>query len=200
MVLTIPAALAQTTNESSRMQYTGREEYFKKLDANRDGIVSLQELESAPDWQKNPLSAEEYFKKLDSNGDGGISLDEYTTRPVSTSQVERITKASEKSSGGSSVRNTRNYPHHNYAPTAHPLSQRAPATSAPAAKSASNIEPKPVKKYMAPSSSLKTATSLKPATKTTTSMKTQSPASPAASRKAAKSKEKKSPYTIPASS
>jgi hypothetical protein len=52
------------------------EEFFKKLDSNGDGGISLDEFKAGPRAQKDPAKAEERFKKLDTNSDGKVSLEE----------------------------------------------------------------------------------------------------------------------------
>ena len=53
------------------------EEVFKKLDANSDGGISLDEFKAGPRAQKDPTKAEEHFKKLDANSDGKVTPDEF---------------------------------------------------------------------------------------------------------------------------
>ncbi len=53
------------------------EEMFKKLDANADGSVTLEEFKAAPKAQKDPAKAEEKFKKMDADSSGGVSLEEF---------------------------------------------------------------------------------------------------------------------------
>jgi hypothetical protein len=52
------------------------EEFFKKLDTNSDGNISLDEFKASPRGQKDSAQAEEHFKKLDANGDGKVTLEE----------------------------------------------------------------------------------------------------------------------------
>ena len=53
------------------------EAIFKKLDANSDGSVSLDEFKASPRGQKDPAKAEAAFKKLDADSNGSLSLDEF---------------------------------------------------------------------------------------------------------------------------
>ena len=52
-------------------------EAFKKLDANSDGSVSLEEFKAGPRAQKDPARAEEIFKKMDKDSDGKLTLEEF---------------------------------------------------------------------------------------------------------------------------
>lgn len=49
---------------------------FKKLDANSDGSVSLEEFKASPRGQKDPAKAEEAFKRMDKDSDGKLTLEE----------------------------------------------------------------------------------------------------------------------------
>lgn len=53
------------------------EAMFKKLDANSDGSVTLEEFKAAPKAQKDPAKAEARFKKIDADSSGGGSLEEF---------------------------------------------------------------------------------------------------------------------------
>ena len=53
------------------------EEIFKKLDANNDGAVSLDEFKASPRGQKDAAKAEEIFKKMDTSNDGKLTLEEF---------------------------------------------------------------------------------------------------------------------------
>ena len=50
------------------------EAVFKKLDANSDSAVSLEEFKTG---KKDAAKAEENFKKRDKDGDGKLSLEEF---------------------------------------------------------------------------------------------------------------------------
>lgn len=52
------------------------EAQFKKLDANSDGKLSLDELKGKAEGKKAE-AAEKRFKALDKDNDGSVSLDEY---------------------------------------------------------------------------------------------------------------------------
>lgn len=56
------------------------EAYFKQMDANDDGGISLIEFKASPAGKNNPRMAEEYFKILDADGDQRLSLAELTSR------------------------------------------------------------------------------------------------------------------------
>ena len=56
------------------------EEIFKKLDANSDVSLSMDEFKAGPMGKKDPAKAEEIFKKLDKNSDGKLSLEEWKAR------------------------------------------------------------------------------------------------------------------------
>ena len=53
------------------------EEIFKKLDADGDGNVTLEEFKKGPKSKEHPEKAEEIFKKIDANSDGNITLEEF---------------------------------------------------------------------------------------------------------------------------
>lgn len=53
-------------------------EVFKKLDANGDGKVSLEEFKAGPAGKKDPAKAEEIFKKKDKDNDGSLTLEEFS--------------------------------------------------------------------------------------------------------------------------
>lgn len=54
---------------------------FKKLDANADGKLTLEEFKAGPRWKKEPEKAEGVFKKRDKDSSGDISLEEFTAKP-----------------------------------------------------------------------------------------------------------------------
>ena len=52
-------------------------EVFKKLDANADGSVTLEEFKAGPRAAKDPDKAAEIYKKIDANADGSVTLEEF---------------------------------------------------------------------------------------------------------------------------
>lgn len=52
------------------------EEYFKKLDANGDGKLSLAEFKGKAEGDR-AAKMEERFKKMDKNSDGSVTLEEF---------------------------------------------------------------------------------------------------------------------------
>ena len=55
------------------------DEAFKKLDANSDGGITLDEFKAGPRGQKDPARAEAAYKKIDKDGDGKVTLEEFKT-------------------------------------------------------------------------------------------------------------------------
>ena len=56
------------------------EAMFRKLDADSNGAVSLEEFKASPRARKDPAKADDAFKKRDANNDGSLSLDELKAR------------------------------------------------------------------------------------------------------------------------
>ena len=52
------------------------EAYFKKMDTNDDGGISIIEFKASPAGKNNPRMAEEYFRNMDTNSDQRVSLAE----------------------------------------------------------------------------------------------------------------------------
>jgi len=57
-------------------------EMFKKLDANNDSSLSLEEFKASPRSKKNPDKAEGAYKKMDKDSDGKLTLEEFSAKPV----------------------------------------------------------------------------------------------------------------------
>jgi Ca2+-binding EF-hand superfamily protein len=57
-------------------------EVFKKMDANSDGSVTLEEFKAVGMGKKDPAKGEALFKKKDKDADGKLSLEEYTAQPA----------------------------------------------------------------------------------------------------------------------
>lgn len=53
------------------------EDAFKKLDADNNGEVSLEEFKASPRAQKEPAKAEEYYKKMNTSNDGKLTLEQF---------------------------------------------------------------------------------------------------------------------------
>lgn len=54
---------------------------FKKMDADSNGKVTLEEFKASPRWKKDPSKADEMFKKRDKDSSGDISMEEFTAKP-----------------------------------------------------------------------------------------------------------------------
>lgn len=80
IVFALSSSFAETPAATSSGQQTSTKEgeFFKKLDTNGDGALSVDEFKNGLSAQTNSAAVEEYFTKLDSNGDGTVSLMEYT--------------------------------------------------------------------------------------------------------------------------
>jgi hypothetical protein len=80
--MTIAASLCfgqegQPPREHGKGKRPNPEEIFKRLDANSDGAVSLDEFKAGPRAKEHPEKAEEIFKKMDKDGNGSLSLEEF---------------------------------------------------------------------------------------------------------------------------
>ncbi len=77
---------AETTTQQDQHTATKSSEFFKKMDTDGDGTVSLEEFKAGLSAQKDSAAVEEYFNRLDTNGDGKLTLDEYTKqiKPAAT--------------------------------------------------------------------------------------------------------------------
>lgn len=53
------------------------EQIFKKLDADANGSVNLEEFKASPRAKEAPDKAEEIFKKIDADSDGSVTLEEF---------------------------------------------------------------------------------------------------------------------------
>ncbi len=204
IAIALSGALAQTNTETSRTQKSSREAFFKKLDANGDGVVTRDEFMASPEFQKNPLSTGDYFNKLDTNGDGELTLDEFTARAASTSPGDYPKKQPESIPKSSTVRRPENYNgRYYYLPPTRTQAQKQPTTgSTTAAKPTTSLTPTHIRTVEVPAASSKAAKNIKPAPsgKATSLQKTPGPASLTTTKKGTKSKGKNAPGTAPASS
>lgn len=80
--LALGTAFATAADEAAKPEKkkADPEAMFKKLDADSNGAVSLEEFKAGPMGKKDPAKAEETFKKKDANNDGALSLDELKAR------------------------------------------------------------------------------------------------------------------------
>ena len=72
-----PGAVPATPEKPSM---TRAEIFFKKLDTDKDGALTLEEFKADPSGHKNPVITEQYFKRLDKDADGKLTLEEVTPR------------------------------------------------------------------------------------------------------------------------
>ena len=78
-ILAIAGSLSygQETPKNPGKKAPDPEKMFKKLDANADGSINLEEFKASPRGQKDPAKAEMVFKKIDTDANGGLSLEEF---------------------------------------------------------------------------------------------------------------------------
>ena len=60
-------------------QDSAKAKQFEKLDADKNGAVTLEEMKAAA---KDPAKAEKSFPKLDADKNGSLSLEEWTAGPA----------------------------------------------------------------------------------------------------------------------
>lgn len=71
------AAFAQEGQPAAEKPKPNFEAMFKKLDANGDGKISLEEFTG----KRDPAKAKAAFEKKDKNKDGFITMDEFVPAP-----------------------------------------------------------------------------------------------------------------------
>ena len=78
-----PAALTENKAAVLPLTKPNPAEAFKKIDANHDGTLSIDEFKASPMALKDPVKTEELFKKKDKDGNGKLSLEEVSmeTKP-----------------------------------------------------------------------------------------------------------------------
>ena len=57
-------------------------EVFKKMDANSDNAITLEEFKAVGIGKKDPAKGEAQFKRKDKDGDGKLSLEEFKAQPA----------------------------------------------------------------------------------------------------------------------
>ena len=75
-----PGSSAGTTPGPNAEPGQWRQQFFDKIDANHDGIISRAEYQAFVDGR---------FAKLDTNGDGVVNADEVATSPMAAERAER---------------------------------------------------------------------------------------------------------------
>lgn len=70
---------AKSSTNSPKTKRVDRESKFKKIDSNKDGVVTKDEFLATTRSKNNPKKATVGFLKLDKNNDGSISLEEFKT-------------------------------------------------------------------------------------------------------------------------
>ena len=84
-VLALSTAFATAADEAAapaagKKKNADPEMAYKKIDADSNGSVTLEEFKNSPRGKKDPSKAEQIFKRKDANGDGALSLDEFKAR------------------------------------------------------------------------------------------------------------------------
>ncbi len=75
----IPASDSYRNHHGVKETIQSREVLFQSLDANRDGVVTLEELLADPSYGDRN-TAETEFRKMDANRDGKLTLAEFMQR------------------------------------------------------------------------------------------------------------------------
>lgn len=78
-----PAAPSEAKTAGLPLTKPNPAEAFKKIDANHDGTLSIDEFKASPMALKDPAKTEELFKKKDKDGNGKLTLEEvsHETQP-----------------------------------------------------------------------------------------------------------------------
>jgi hypothetical protein len=86
-----PAALTENKAAVLPLTKPNPAEAFKKLDANHDGTLSIDEFKASPMALKDPVKTEELFKKKDKDGNGKLSLEEVSmeTKPADKAPADK---------------------------------------------------------------------------------------------------------------
>ncbi len=123
----ISPAFAETTAPAADQHTTAKSgDFFKKMDADGNGTVSLDEFKAGLSAQKDSAAVEDYFNKLDTDTDGKLTLDEYTkhVKPATTPPHHEETPAQathpQAPTGNEAPRTHATEPQKNTGPDQHP--------------------------------------------------------------------------------
>jgi len=106
LMVAVGAACGDDTKSGSKKGKNARggpEAVFKKMDANGDGFISLDEfkkaIESRPQskLKDHPEMIDKVFQRMDTNGDGKISLEEF--KAAREKMAERLKNGKGKKPG-----------------------------------------------------------------------------------------------------
>ena len=79
------------------------EDFFKKLDTDGNGSISLAEFQASPKGKENPERAAEFFKKLDANGDGQVTKEEFAKHRPQHPPGNKAARGDQGNGGGAAV-------------------------------------------------------------------------------------------------
>ena len=79
------------------------EDFFKKLDTDGNGSISLAEFQASPKGKENPERAAEFFKKLDADGDGQVTKEEFAKHRPQHPPGNKVGPGDKGKGGGAAV-------------------------------------------------------------------------------------------------
>ncbi|MFC0606027.1 EF-hand domain-containing protein [Winogradskyella pulchriflava] len=95
LVVAICSISFVTAQERKEKKKANPEEVFKKLDADANGSLSLEEFKAKRSRKGDTEAADAHFKALDKDANGALSLEEFKTR-TKPSKEERLKQRFEK--------------------------------------------------------------------------------------------------------